>query len=159
MSIERRISARDRGIRRISALTSWTVGGGLLASGGFGLLAAHQFDDHARAVAAVNTQDAAASSTASAESQSADPGAAAPTTAAPALQAPTTALRPATRSTVPATHTTPTAAPKVGSGATSVHTPTTVHRPVIVPATLPPTYVPVTQAPRRYQPPVVSGGS
>jgi len=43
MSVHGRVEARDRGLDRVSRLTSWTLAGGLVLSGGFAAVAAHAF--------------------------------------------------------------------------------------------------------------------
>jgi DNA-binding IclR family transcriptional regulator len=48
MSLHRRVEARDRGLQRISRLTSLTLSGGLVMSGGFAVVAAHAYAGHSR---------------------------------------------------------------------------------------------------------------
>jgi hypothetical protein len=48
MSLHRRVEARDRGLHRISRLTSLTLTGGLAMSGGFAAVAAHAYAGHSR---------------------------------------------------------------------------------------------------------------
>jgi hypothetical protein len=48
MSLHRRLEARDRGLQRVSRLTSLTLSGGLVMSGGFALAAAHAYAGHSR---------------------------------------------------------------------------------------------------------------
>jgi DNA-binding IclR family transcriptional regulator len=48
MSLHRRVHARDRGLRRVSRLTSLTLTGGLAISGGFAAVAAHAYAGHSR---------------------------------------------------------------------------------------------------------------
>jgi hypothetical protein len=48
MTVERRVHARNHGLARISRMTSWAVGGGLVLSGGFAVLAANSFAGQSR---------------------------------------------------------------------------------------------------------------
>ena len=48
MSLHRRVEARDRGLQRISRLTSLTLSGGLVMSGGFAVVAAYAYAGHSR---------------------------------------------------------------------------------------------------------------
>jgi hypothetical protein len=48
MSLHRRVEARDRGLARVSRLTSLTLSGGLVLSGGFAALAARAYSGHSR---------------------------------------------------------------------------------------------------------------
>ena len=48
MSLHRRVAARDRGLSRVSRLTSLTLTGGLAMSGGLAAVAAHAYAGHSR---------------------------------------------------------------------------------------------------------------
>lgn len=50
MSVHRRVEARDRGLYRVSRLTSLTLSGGLVLSGGFAVLAGHAYAGHSKRV-------------------------------------------------------------------------------------------------------------
>ena len=144
MSVDHRIRSRNRGLRRVSLLTSWTVGGGALLSGGFSYLAAQQFTDHANQVAAAK---------ALASRQPVDSASALSPSAVAPLQKPANA--PSSRTPTP---TTPKGQTSNGSGTGASrnvsNTPPATARP------RPTVTVPVTQpAPRYSPPPVVSGGT
>ncbi len=106
MSLHRRVEARDRGLRRVSRLTSLTLTGGLAMSGGLAAVAAHAYAGHSRRstgrTSGTVTQPAA--STASGGSLLAQPTTT--TTAVVPLGAPQTAPQTApstTATTVPQT--------------------------------------------------------
>jgi hypothetical protein len=48
MSVHRRVEARNRGLDRVSRLTTLTLSGGLVLSGGFAALAGHAYAGHSR---------------------------------------------------------------------------------------------------------------
>lgn len=48
MSVHRRVEARNRGLDRVSRLTTLTLSGGLVLSGGFATLAAHAYAGQSR---------------------------------------------------------------------------------------------------------------
>jgi hypothetical protein len=48
MSVHRRVAARNRGLQRASRLTSLTLSGGIVLSGGFAFLAGHAYAGHSR---------------------------------------------------------------------------------------------------------------
>jgi hypothetical protein len=113
---------RDAGLERVNRFTRWTVAGGLVMTGGFGVLAARTQAPHhsPTAVAPPGTTTSSTSSTSSVSTTTtapaatpSDDGDADATTAPPATAPPTTTapLRPAT--TAPATTE---AAPVVTSG-------------------------------------------
>jgi hypothetical protein len=58
MSVHRRVEARDRGLQRVSRLTSLTLSGGLVLSGGFAAVAAHAYAGHSRRPTRTSTGNA-----------------------------------------------------------------------------------------------------
>jgi hypothetical protein len=66
MSLHRRVQARDRGLQRVSRLTSLTLSGGLVVSGGFAVAAAHAYAGHSRRSTQINTGNRITPPTASA---------------------------------------------------------------------------------------------
>ena len=87
MSDRRRIAARNAGLERVSRLTRWALGGGLVLSGVFSAVAAHSFGGHS--TSAVSPSDAAAAPI----SAPSDSGYRAATQPDPALTTPTTSSR------------------------------------------------------------------
>jgi len=148
MSTDHRVRARDRGIRRVSVLTRWTIGGGLALSGVFSVLAERQFSQHLQMVAAANAAaDPASLSGATSAGSSAIAAALpdVPTTVAP-LAPPTTTPRSVAASSGASTARRPVSTTRsAASPRTTVHVPTTVRRVII-------------QQPQP-RPIVVSGGS
>jgi hypothetical protein len=135
MSVHRRVVARDRGLARVSRITSMTLGGGLALSGGFAVLAAHAYAGQSHRVVVRAPLPAGVQSTPRASATSV-----APTSAAP-LTAPTTL---------------PTTAPS------GIHSTTAPTVPRTTPPTVPATTTPTTSAPVFVPAPpttIVSGGS
>lgn len=114
MSLNHRVNARNEGLRRTSRLTVWTLGGGLVISGGFAGLSAHEFALQQEAKAHVQSDGL------SARALTDSPSAADPTPSvvadgpAPApLQAPSAAPRTTAPRRVPASTTSKAPAPRV----------------------------------------------
>jgi hypothetical protein len=130
MSVHRRVEARDRGLHRVSRLTSMTLSGGLVLSGGFAALSAHAYAGNSRHAVRSGTRSAYPGSIVVPPSSNPAPGTTAP--AAP-LQTPSTL-------------------PQSGTGTTPQTSPRTAPQtvPQTVPQTIPQYYPPDT---------VVSGGS
>jgi hypothetical protein len=105
MSLHRRVEARDRGLQRVSRLTSLTLSGGLVLSGGFATVAAHAYAGHSRRAVRNARNPIAQRAAATASGSSLLAPATTTTTVAP-LGAPQTAPQTApatTASTVPPT--------------------------------------------------------
>jgi hypothetical protein len=129
MSVHHRVEARDRGLDRVSRLTSLTLGGGLVLSGGFAVLAGHAYAGHSRRVI--------------------PPGAARVASRTGVANATGSGLAPATTTTVA-----PLGAPQTAPQAAPQTAPPTA--PQTVPQYYPPQTIPQYYPP---PPPVVSGGS
>jgi hypothetical protein len=68
MSLKGRVEERDRGLRRVSRLTRWTLSGGLVLSGGFAAVAAQAYAGHARSTPQTGASGLSAPSTPTGES-------------------------------------------------------------------------------------------
>jgi hypothetical protein len=130
MSVHRRVEARNRGLDRISRLTSLTLTGGLVLSGGFATLAARAYAGHSKPPVPTGARNPVASRATRATRGN---------TGTTGTTAPVLPLQP------------PPSAPQSGASSPPQTVPQT--SPQTVPQTTPPTVPP-------YVPPtVVSGGS